>query len=372
MVTIMFINNNLAVVFSLLTAILISYLLMPVIMRINYFGQKDRLNDGDLFQYEKYISSLGGGGIFVTILITYAAWGNLHTINSYPFLVSGIFLLLLIDIKDEFIWLMDIQKPVIKVVAAIFLSVFGNLAVPDLYGLLGLNELSWFWGNLLSVGIILLTMQAFQYVNKVDSLAGGLGIIISFIFAVWFWSFGFYAFSILSIIISGALIGFIIFNISPTRIRMRNSDALAVGFIMAYLFLLFIIVNSNPATGPLMKNAHVFGFSVILIPIVDMLRNWTIKIFYGYDSFRYKRETFYYQLLRSGMSKEIAIFTIWIASLFLIGITYFVSFFEINFNLGISILLSLLIIPIIKSQAYLSLFKRIINSLSNSRVEYNK
>ena len=336
------------VILSLVSAIAVCSIILPVIVKIASLSKSEYNSVSVNTNGKVYRSLLGGAGVALALIITFALTGKHGEINSYPFLVAGLSLIFLIDLEDDFIFFQKFEKKIIQILSASLIVIFGNLGLYNLNGFLGIYELPWLAGTTLSIIVVCTIMNLMIKLNENETLAAGIGLIGSFIFSLWFWSFKFYTLALFGFIFSGALIGYLIYNSNSLKIGLGNSGAYAIGFLLSFLMLQFINVNSNVVSGPLMKNAHIFAFSILLIPAVDSFRIGYMKVFKKYSSFKTGKNTFYFQLLQTGMNRNLAAFVFLIVSLILIGLAYLLNVFEVNLYSVILILISISIISNIK------------------------
>jgi UDP-GlcNAc:undecaprenyl-phosphate GlcNAc-1-phosphate transferase len=108
------------------------------------------------------------------------------------------------------------------------------------------------------VGVI----NAFNIIDGLNGLASGLGIIAASSIGILAYQYNDHELYRLSIIFTGALVGFIIFNLKG-KIFMGDSGSYLVGFMIAVLSIM--LVNRNSAVSPFAP------FLIILIPIFDTL-----------------------------------------------------------------------------------------------------
>jgi UDP-GlcNAc:undecaprenyl-phosphate GlcNAc-1-phosphate transferase len=86
------------------------------------------------------------------------------------------------------------------------------------------------------IGTIGIT-NAFNLIDGVDGLTGGIVFINAFIFGVVFVIMKEWYFAILSFSMVGAYLGFLIFNFHPAKIFMGDCGSLVAGLLMCLLAL---------------------------------------------------------------------------------------------------------------------------------------
>ena len=150
---------------------------------------------------------------------------------------------------------------------------------------------------LLSIGIvvfwIVLIINAINWLDGVDGLSGGVTLIS--IATIFFLSLKNEVnqppIAIICAILSGVILGFLIFNFYPAKIMAGTSGSMFMGFILA---VLAIIAGTKIATAIL----------VMTIPIVDFL--WVIgeRIRNGQSIFNPDSRHLHYKLLKMGWTEK--------------------------------------------------------------------
>lgn len=337
------------VVPAVFTAVILCFISIPVIIKIASLKHLIDEPDNNRKIHKEVVPTLGGIGIFAAFIISFSIWGNAASLESYPFFVAGLFMLFLAGIKDDILSLSPNKKLLIQLLAASELVLGGGVVLTDFGGILGIYEVSWFIGALITILSFVTLVNAHNLIDGIDGLAGGIGIVISSILGIWFWHTGFIALSVLAFSLSGALIGFLIFNIHPAKIFMGDTGSMAVGFIIAYLVIQFLISNNSLANSAWhIENAAVFAISLLIIPIVDTLRVVALRLAAGKSPFVADRNHTHHQLLDAGMSPEIASFSLWMGNFALVSLGYFLNGINTNILLCLVLIGGFSILPITK------------------------
>lgn len=320
------------VVPAVFTSMMICFISIPVIIKIADLKELMDKPDQNRKIHKEVVPTLGGIGIFAAFIISFSIWGNAASLESYPFFVAGLFMLFLIGIKDDILSISVNKKLLIQTLAALELVLLGGVYLNDLGGIFGIYELPFYLGAPLTILAFVALINAYNLIDGIDGLAGGIGVVLSSILGIWFWHTGFIALSVLAFSLSGALIGFLIFNVHPAKIFMGDTGSMAVGFIISYLVIQFLISNNSmAATGWYIENAPIFAISLLIIPIVDTLRVFTLRVAAGKSPFVADRNHTHHQLLDVGMSPDIASFSLWMSNFALVALAYFLN--DLNPNI---------------------------------------
>jgi len=143
-----------------------------------------------------------------------------------------------------------------------------------------------------------------KFLDGLDGLVTGIGIIgaiILFIVSL-FWNESMSAMSVLCLIFSGALLGFLIFNFHPAKIFLGEAGATFVGFILGTLS---IISGGKIATALLIMG----------IPILDVI--WLIfrRIFSGEHFYQADRKHLHFRLLDAGLTHRQVVLLLYLLTL---------------------------------------------------------
>ncbi len=288
----------------LVTAIIsfiVAFLAIPVIIHI---ADKKKLYDiPDERKLHKHtIASLGGIGVFIAIVFSCLVSADFQSFPEFQYFFASMFIIFFIGLRDDIIALSAFKKFVAQIIAAGIIIHFGGIRIESLYGLFGVDELVPMYSIPLTYITMILVINAFNLIDGIDGLAGGLGLMVSLLLGTYFGFAGLAAYAALSFSLSAALLAFLIFNFHPAKIFMGDCGSLLVGLICSVLVLKFINTASSPAAVLPIPSATVIGISLILIPLVDTIRVFSIRILKGRSPFSPDRNHIHHILLDKGLS----------------------------------------------------------------------
>ena len=197
-------------------------------------------------------------------------------------------------------------------VAATVVFVFGirmTLFMPE----------SWAWAaGLLSVLWIVLITNAFNFMDNMDGLSGGVGLICSLVLAGMCFNVGQLFVGGALLVLAGSLAGFLVFNFPPAKIYMGDSGSTVVGFMLGCLTLLGTY-HSLAA-----RQESVFAVFipvvVLAVPLYDVLTVIILRLREGRSPFMGDRRHFSHRLISRGLSVRNAVLTIYLIT-FITAIT---------------------------------------------------
>ena len=183
-------------------------------------------------------------------------------------------------------------------------------------------------------------INAFNLIDGVNCLAGSIALMANIVFALCFWKMQHLGFMLLSTSISGALIGFLYYNKTPAKIFMGDTGSLTLGLIIAVFSINFIEYN-NALTifnnRPVFLSAPVIVLGLLIIPIFDALRVFTLRIISNKSPFNADRNHIHHRLLDLNFS-HLQVTGI----LSIVNIIFIVIVFSLN-NLGYEFVLSIIV-----------------------------
>lgn len=270
---------------------------------------------------------IGGISIAITVLIVLTVSGNqLSILKEYlPILNSG-FVLLIVGVIDDKTDLSAKYKLIIQLLLAFIIALSGT-RISTFYGFLGVYEIAIWAQYLLTITVITGVVNAFNLMDGVDGLVGGLSLLGFTTFLVLSVFRNDYFLGKVSVIFIGAIIGFLKFNLSKNKIFMGDAGSLFLGFILVTLGIHFI--EKQHATN---NYGYDYGFLILVaffsIPVLDSIRVYIGRIKQGKSPFKADKSHLHHLLLTAGLThKKTSLFVVLLCViLFLLGfglVSYF-------------------------------------------------
>lgn len=290
-------------------AMVLSLMIIPVISKLSgRLGLVDKPNHRKV--HLKPVPVIGGVSIVISsmiaLLLSKTAFSLLTT---YPVIVSGSFILFLIGVWDDRKNVSPFFRLILQLCCAAALAVNG-VRLTSLYGLFGITELNIYWQYILTVFIIAGVTNAFNLMDGIDGLAGGLAFINLGILAYLSFVLQLYPVFILLVALAGALIGFLRNNIHPARIFMGDGGSLMLGFLMSSTGIL-LIERANQTHGISISTVVVLVMAILVIPVFDSLRVYTLRIKRGDSPFKADKTHLHHLFLILGLNHRKAAFFIY-------------------------------------------------------------
>ena len=238
-------------------------------------------------------SNLGGFGIFFTFI--FFTLLILHL--NLTLLFASIIIVFLIGLKDDLVGMSPFKKLLGELMASFILIILGDVRITDFHGFMGINDISYFTSIIFSTLFSLTVINAYNLIDGVDGLSGSLGILGLFVFSCMFISFEDFNNFWITIIYIFSLLGFYIFNFYPAKIYMGDSGSLVLGLII-YYFSILTLRNYGTDSNIISYNSVLtIVFSVIVLPLFDLVRLFMTRILSGGSPFKADRNHLHHKLL---------------------------------------------------------------------------
>jgi len=244
--------------------------------------------------------NLGGIAIFSAFLLTVCLFVPFSSLNYLNCILASSLILFIIGLKDDLVGLGPLIKFAAQIMAALIITYLADIRLTSFYGLFGLYEISKPLSILVSILAILLVVNSFNLIDGIDTLAGSIGLLVSGVLAYFFYQMHQNSLCLLSLALAGCLTGFLWHNKSPAKIFMGDTGSLLIGFLISVLCIQFVELNKLD----LVKNPHPFVNSapslvcgLLIIPLFDTLRVFTLRILKGKSPFNADRNHIHHRLL---------------------------------------------------------------------------
>ena len=299
-------SEYLALFFTALIAVgLLTPLVRKVALRIEILDAPTESHK----THKEAIPYLGGVAIIVgTCLTTYlaivvsgqASALSLVSAVLIPAVLMGV-IGLVDDIKKLSPWPRFIAQNLFGLVIAIILIATSTLGSPTGNTLIDvLITIIWI------VGIT----NSINFFDNVDGGASGTVAISSLFLFFLSLQGGQYAIAALSLVLTGATIGFLLWNRPPARIYMGDAGALFLGILIATLTLRF---DPNPIN---LSASFALPILLLAVPILDTSVAVISRLRRRISPFQGGQDHLSHRLMRAGLSKRQAVLSLWLISAF--------------------------------------------------------
>lgn len=279
---------------------IISFLAIPVVLQI---AEMKKLYDvpDERKVHTHAVASLGGVGIFGGFLLASLLSIQGYLNPEFQYFFAAALVIFFLGLKDDLIVLSATKKFIGQVVAASIVIHLGGIKLDSMHGLFGFDQLPDAFAMALTYLTIIVVINSYNLIDGIDGLAASLGIMTMLIFGTYFYMVGFQAYALLAYSLGGSLVAFLIFNHHPAKIFMGDSGSLMIGLVNSILVIKFINVASDPAIAMPIESTAAVGFSILIVPLLDTLRVFAIRIFKGCSPFTPDRNHIHHLLMNWGL-----------------------------------------------------------------------
>src|SRR6201996_3460524 len=289
------------VLLSIAISFTVTFLAIPAVINVAEMKKLFDMPDARKVHFHP-ITPLGGLGIFAGFI-----FGSLLTLhfNQYAdiqYFIAASFVIFFLGLKDDILVISPVKKFIGQVLAAFIIVYYGNIQIRSMHGFLGVYQLPEMFSLLLTYFAVIVVINSFNLIDGIDGLAGSLGLLSTVIFGVYFLYVGMAPYAVLAFSLAGSLLAFLIFNFQPAKIFMGDTGSLLVGTINSILVIKFInVANTSDVDFPINASPAV-GFTILVIPLLDTLRVFGIRILHRRSPFSPDRNHIHHLLLDRGFS----------------------------------------------------------------------
>lgn len=314
------------VILSLSLSFAITFLSIPVIIRV---ADSKKLFDvpDNRKVHTTPIPALGGLGIFAGFALAILLSLPPGSAPEFQYFMAAGFIIFFLGLKDDILVLSPMKKLIGQIVAAFILVYKGGLQIKSMHGFFGVYEMPEMFSLALTYFTILVIINSFNLIDGVDGLAGTLSVLITSLFGLYFIATEHTDYAIFSFALSGSMLAFLIFNYSPSRIFMGDTGSLLAGMVASILVIKFInITDTGSAFSDItIAAAPAVGFAVLIVPLLDTLRVFSIRMLHRRSPFSPDRNHVHHLLLDWGMSHRNITFTLVCTNIFFILYAIFIG-----------------------------------------------
>ena len=226
---------NLEICLSFIVTFFISLILVPIVNKITKkLGIIAHTNNRTI--HKGIIARTGGYAIYVAFLIGSMIFLKTDTqINS---IMIGGFIIFLVGFYDDIHDMKPKYKMLGQIVAALIVIFYGGISLKGFTIPFLPDTLSYIIAIIITIGWIVGITNAINLIDGLDGLCAGISIIVLFTISMISLTYGRTDISSLSLLLAGAIAGFLVYNFHPASVFLGDCGALYIGFMIAVISLL--------------------------------------------------------------------------------------------------------------------------------------
>jgi UDP-GlcNAc:undecaprenyl-phosphate/decaprenyl-phosphate GlcNAc-1-phosphate transferase len=286
-----------------ITAFIITLLTIPPIISLI---KKYRLYDlpNARKEHTSPVPTMGGIAIAAGMMMALFLWFPFTTEMAQVCFFFSITVLLGLGIMDDLKDLSAKYKFVIQAGLAALITLSG-IRITSFDGLFGIGELSLTAQYTFTMLAIVGITNAFNLIDGIDGLAGGLGFMSLVTLGLFLIMCGDTNTALIAFALAGGILAFLYFNFNPARIFMGDTGSLLLGFVIAVLSIRLLQVNAA-VVNPALAHGPIFVLGIVLIPVFDTLRVFAIRMWKGKSPFEADKIHIHHLLTNNGYSHAFA------------------------------------------------------------------
>ncbi|MEO9534191.1 MAG: MraY family glycosyltransferase [Crocinitomicaceae bacterium] len=328
-----------------MTAFAVVLLATPALIKVAKLKHLVDEPSEDRKLHTRSIPTIGGIIIFSAFIFSCFLWFPDHNLKAkaelaqFNYLMASLILLFFVGVKDDIIGMSPSKKLMAHLMVGFILVVMGGIRITSFHGLLGMDiEFPEYASIFISIFVYIVIVNAINLVDGVDGLASGVGLLACIAFGLWFSSVGDKHWALVSFSMSGALLGFLVFNFNPARIFMGDSGSLIIGAVISVLAIKLIEtpVEVVPEQFKLVSTP-VLAMTILAYPLLDTLRVFTIRTAKGKSPLSADRNHLHHKMLDRNPRHKVTVIVIYLFTICMISLSSFLQFEDPNISFGISL-----------------------------------
>ena len=297
------------IVLAVLSSFVVTFIVLPIIIKVS--RSIDLLDNPDKRKIHSISTpSLGGLAVFLGFCLSVMITVPLADLIAIKFFLFGIIIMVILGIRDDVANMTAKHKLAIQIFSALMVVYFSDIRLEGFYGILGIYDMPLWFDIPFSVFVIVALTNSFNLIDGIDGLAGSVGILILGFLGWAFLAVGELAYAVVCISLVGALFAFLFYNWFPSKVFMGDTGSLSMGFVISSMTIHFISLAEGGGFELPIDSSVGVGMSLLILPIYDTLRVFTIRFINGKNPLDPDRNHLHHGLLKLGMNHAQATLTL--------------------------------------------------------------
>ncbi len=338
-------NQLIFLFIGFITSFIVSYAAIPTIIRVaklkHLYDEPDTRKS-----HTSEVPTLGGMAIFAGFALSSLLWCNCTEIPELQYLIASVTIIFIIGVKDDILVTAPMTKLTGQIIAVVILIVFGDIRFTHLHGFFGIEEIGYSVSFILTLFTMLVIINGFNFIDGIDGLASGTGIITTITFGLWFLLNGHTGWVVICFSLVGALLAFFRYNIfsSDNKIFMGDAGALLVGLLSSVLVIKFNECNIDSNFQYAVSPAPSVSFGILIVPLYDMIQVVFIRTVKRKGIYKADKNHVHHRLINFGYSHRKATFIILGVNIVFIVLSFWLSGFMSIRRLALLLLILAIIV----------------------------
>jgi UDP-N-acetylmuramyl pentapeptide phosphotransferase/UDP-N-acetylglucosamine-1-phosphate transferase len=252
------------------------------------------------------IPNVGGVSVFISFILAFLLTTDFSLDYKIQSLIFTALVMFFVGLYDDIMIISAKRKLTGELCGIAAMISIGNFRLTNLHGFFGIHEIPYIVSILLTFFVTVVIINAVNLIDGIDGLASGIGMLTSLFFGIYFCLIENKVLSLIAFSLLGALVPFFIYNVFTSRCKifMGDAGALVLGVILAALTISFNEANIYAAQPYHIINAPVVSICVLILPIFDTIRVFTIRIIQKKSPFSPDKNHLHHMFLALGYTHK--------------------------------------------------------------------
>ena len=336
-------------IFLFLSAAMLSYFFMPLILRIAIEKQMVVKPDSRT-SHEGNIPNIGGVNVFMSMMLaifSFYFWRE----KSINYVLFGAVIVFITGFIDDIISIKPINKLIGQFIGIWILVFLSQTYISNFYGIFEIGQLNQTFSYLFTFFVAIVIVNSINLIDGIDGLAAGMGVVVSLFLGIYFYLVKDIDPSFVAFALCGALSVFFFFNVfgKKTKIFLGDSGSLIIGYFITYMLIRLMQLNVDPQVVGEYYIASVpaVAISAIGIPLFDTMRVFVLRVIKRNSPFLPDKNHIHHHLTNLGLSHlSVSLLMIAVNTVFLI-IALLLSSFSFWIIIGVNVLFAIILMQIL-------------------------
>ena len=287
---------NWNILFISLISFILTFFIIPILIKVAIkLNWVDNPNERKV--HTNAIPTLGGVGIVAGLLLSFSIYLFQFQLQKSLGLFFVIFILMAIGIYDDLHEISAKKKLALQILLGTIICFLGY-RIESFHGFLGIYDIPLILQYGITITFISGFINAFNFIDGIDGLAGGIALMNSVVFALLFLYVGNDFFALWALGLAGACAAFLYYNINPARIFMGDTGSTVIGLLLALMGIKLIQIGSTTNL-PHLNNIVIAVAGVLILPIYDIFRTIFHRILRKQSPFQPDKTHIHHLLLKT-------------------------------------------------------------------------
>ena len=172
---------------SFVISFFITYLTLPLILILSKRYSDLLKEPNQIDSHSSAVTTYGGVAIFFGVILSFFTLLKVDSIYGFKWIIGSLLIVFILGIIDDSITLRPLKKFLGQLIAISILVFFNDLRITSMQGLFMVYELPYSLSVILTILTMIVITNAYNLIDGIDGLASMVGILVSFVFLIFFY-----------------------------------------------------------------------------------------------------------------------------------------------------------------------------------------